>query len=356
MPSRRAGSPAKEVSAIHGRNLPEAQPPSRNRREKRRSPEGADGISLERGWSEAVHMSNLKSTLSRSLSDPVCKAGSPGTFHRHYISHTTLDTVSSKKSPDPLVNTRSGDRVVYDFEPSKNTEHMILCYGACKHANRLAADQQAAVWERRMDGEKLLSESKSSNRINIAVRAHLEGFSEDNANTSLSAPQVSSSSSSSSSVMGPEDGNTSRSEWTTYSTESVKMRKHKSPVQMERARERQRLARRAKRAAKALRRRENFTILDINGFSENTEETVQGGKSQAEDFSPSTYSKSEIEELQWSFRFGKLALGGSHERELERVKQLFEKQTEKDVRTIIRFLEEWFTQAQAPVRFFLGSI
>ena len=354
MPSRCAGSPAKEISAFHGCNLPKAQSPSRNRSEKRQSLEGADGVSSERGWSEVVHMSNSKSTLSRSLSDPVRKAGPPGSFHRHYISYTTLDTVSSKKSPDSLVDTRSGDRVVYHFEPSKNTEHMILCYGACKHANGLAADQQATVWERRTDGEKLLSEFKLSNKIDTAVRAHLEGFSEDNANTSLSAPQVSSSSSSS--VVGLEDGNISRSGWTTDSTESVKMRKHKSPVQMERARERQRLARRAKRAAKALHRRENFTVLDINGISEDTEQIVQDGESQAEDLSPSASLKSEIEEFQWSFRFGKLALGGSHEGELERVKQLFEKQTEKDLRIINRFLEEWFTQAQAPVRFFFGSI
>ena len=355
MPSTRAGGPAKEVSAIHGRNLPKAQSPSRNQGEKRRSLEGADGVSSERGWSEIVHMSDLKSTLSRSLSDPVCKAGPPGLSHRHYISHTNLDTVSSKNSPDALVDTRPGDRVVYDFEPSKNIEHVAPCYGACKHANGLAADQQAAVWGRRMDGENLLSELNSSNKIDTAVRTHLEGFSEDNANTNLSAPQISSSSSSSSAV-GLKDGNTSRCGRTTYSTESLKMQKQKSPVQMERARERQRLARRAKRAAKALRHRESFTILDNIGISENTEESIQDGKSQEDDFSPSAFSESEIDELQWSLRFGKLALGASHETELERVKQLFEKQTEKDVRIINRFLEEWVTQAQAPVRFFFGSI
>ena len=352
MPSRHAGSPGKEVSAIHGRNLPEAQSSSTNHSENRRSLEGAAGASSEHGWSEVVHMSNLKSILSPILSDPVCMASTPGSFHRHYISHTTLDTVSSKKSPDSLVHTRSGDRAVYVFDPSKN--NTVRCYGACKHANVLAADQQAAVWERRMDGENLLSKLNSSNKIDIAVSTHLEGFSEDNANASLSAPRVSSSSSSSS-VVGLEDGNTSRSGWTTHSTESFELRKHKSPVQMERARERQRLARRAKRAAKALRRRENFTILENTAVSENTEESVQDGKSQEEDFSPSAFSESEDDKLQWSLRFGKLALGASHERELERVKQLFEKQTEKDGRIINRFLEEWVTQAQVPVRFFFRS-
>ena len=154
---------------------------------------------------------------------------------------------------------------------STNTEHMVPRYGVCKHASGLAADQQAAVWETRIDSENLLSGSKSSNKIDITLRTHLEGFSEDNANTSLSAPEVSSSSSSSS-VVGLEDFNTSRSGWNTNSTESVKMRKHKSPVQIERARERQRLARRAKRAAKLYHSSEDHTALDHNKLSENNKE------------------------------------------------------------------------------------
>ncbi|KAM0794079.1 hypothetical protein BDR22DRAFT_978017 [Usnea florida] len=312
-----------------------------------------ESSSIKRRWSDSSHTPNPLRPLSRTLSDAVPTTDPPRSFHRRYTSLITFDTVSSGESSDSFANVGSGDRSLLDFELSTNTAQVVPRYPVFRHAGGLAADQRAAIWWRRASGEHLLPALSSSNKMDVAVRTHLERCSNANIDTSSSALEASCSSKSN--VTGLEYSNSSQPGPNTNSTESVKKSQHKSPARIERKRERQRLARRAKRAAKALHRGQKFSILDNIGASENTEESVQEGKSQEVDFSPSDVSEVEIDELQWSLRFGKLALGASHESELERVKQLFEKQTEKDVRIINRFLEEWVTEAQVPVRFFFGS-
>lgn len=90
----------------------------------------------------------------------------------------------------------------------------------------------------------------------------------------------------------------SRSGCTNTNTESVKMRKQKSPKYFEGARDRQRLARRTKRAAKAHRTSKDHTVLDDETTSENGGESIRNDKSPEGDKSSGPFLKLEEGGLQ----------------------------------------------------------
>ena len=113
-------------------------------------------------------MSRLKSTLSRTLSDPVPTTAPPRSVHRRHTSLTIVDPISSKESPDSVAVGESGSRAVLDIELNRNTEHVVPRYGVYKPASGPVADQQASMRGRRADEGQLGTSLKRSNKMGMA--------------------------------------------------------------------------------------------------------------------------------------------------------------------------------------------
>ena len=119
---------------------------------------------------------------------------------------------------------------------------------------------------------------------------------------------------SSSSETGSLGRSISHSGCDTATVESVEKRKQKTPDQIEHARERQRLARRAKRAAKAPRTGKDHALLDGDEKTQTIGPSILDGKGQGDD-PPDLFSRREGDELERMVHQETSALQASHERE-----------------------------------------
>lgn len=113
-------------------------------------------------------------------------------------------------------------------------------------------------------------------------------------------------------------------------TESVKRRKQKSPEQIERARDRQRLARRAKWAAKALRIDKDYTLLDSDTLSEESGEgIITNNDGHERDKSPGSFLGLQDDELQRMQRLDMSYFQAALEREWQTIKMHLVKEADK---------------------------
>ena len=342
MPSRRARRVAQDVAAIYDDNHSHILPPSIKMGEKRQPTEGATGVALKPEGVESSHLVEIKSPLcqTRDLTTPAkvteslpLRIGKPQSSN----SMPELNPPSSGRRPSfimakseaPIPKTSFGspadeNPAFADPEFNATTTHTVSDYSVADNASN-QANQWPVIQGRRANEEHQLAGLKAGNETANTARTYLEEFSEGHANVDVSASEISAMSSSSI-ITGLVDDNDSCPGYNTNSADSAEKRKQKTPKQLERARERQRLARRAKRAAKALRRREGCTVLDNDGISENPENSVQDSNSQEKDVSPGVFSRLENNELQVRLRVENSALRASHERELQRMRQLVQKQ------------------------------
>ena len=353
MPSRRAHRIAKEVLAIHEDNQSGIPSSSIKQGEKSQPVEAATGVSLKPEGIESLHPPEMKGPLCRTRDQitpvsvteslPLRTGEPPSSNSMHKLNLPSLsrspspvlanfDTAPLKICSDSLAD---GAPAFVEHGYNASTTHMVPRYSVSENSSNQANRWSVMQW-RRASREPLLPDVKAGNDTAITARTYLEVPREGHTNTDISASEISSSSSSSTTrLVGNSASGSGNS---TNLAKSAETRKTKSPKHLERARERQKLARQAKRAAKTIRPSEGYTELDNDGIPENPEESVQDSKSREEDASPKAFSKLENDELQRSSRFENFALRASHERELERVGQLFEKQTHDNLRVLYRFL------------------
>ena len=282
-------------------------------------------ISAEK--TKPLPLRNGKPPSSGSVLDTILSSSmqSPPTFLK------TFDTIP-KKTPNSMADKDPAYPAVFDPVINIYTDHSSPSY--CNSRNATSeTDHRIAVQGRRVDEEHMKRDLKTSNERDIAARTQRETPCEGFADTGLPAPEVSSST-----TLGPMDHSASRSGCNAAATEPGKRRKQKSPEQVERARDRQRLARRAKRAAKACRSGEDHTASNENVICENSEEIDWNSTCQEGGDSSSAFSKLEDDELQRDLRLEMAALQASHESEFQKLRLQCVKEADENLGVISRVL------------------
>ncbi len=121
-------------------------------------------------------------------------------------------------------------------------------------------------------------------------------------------------------------------------TLSSRKRKKKSLEQIDRARERQRLARRAKRAAKARCGGEDNAGIEDDAVSHHSRESTLDGKGNEGYDSPDPFFGLEEDDVRRMIRLEMSTLQNPYEQGLQRVKLLHEKEVDTALATVVWFL------------------
>ena len=166
-------------------------------------------------------------------------------------------------------------------DPGSSTciDKSVFGYGLPRHAGG-DVNQRIATRGSRGITEHISPDQEPKDMSGIATSTLREEQSENNPDIRLPAPVGSSSS-----IIGLTDEFVPLSGYDPATSDAGKIRKKKSPKQIERARDRQRLARREKRAAKALHSDQDHKVLDGGMISEGSGEVQRNDTSKEKDHS-----------------------------------------------------------------------
>ena len=353
MPSSRGRRHTKKIDTIHADNMSIAQSYSFTHSKKGRPTEGVKGEpsdlegfkalqkpvtdrnlsrigDLKRSYQTAKSLTSMNGKPQSSV--PMAESTFLSSDHVTSASPTPFEIAFRIKTSDSILDGDYAYLALTDPEITTYADHLGLGNKFSGHAGN-EANQWGAVRGRSANQDPVSPGIRLSDRPEISRGNQRERLCEGCTNTDLPAAKICSSNSA-----GSVGDSVSRSQCTTTTTDSVKKRKPKSAEQIERARDRRRLARRAKRAAKAHHTTKDPTALDDDVASDNSGEGILNAKASKRDDSLGPLLESEEDELRRMLQPKVSALQASHQRELQKVRLQFAKDFDENLGVISRFL------------------